>query len=118
MAIDKIALNRIVSISMDGNDNVTHAWQVTTFSIQEDGKELSRSQSDAENIDPAKIGKAIPQAKALDRQWDQMTHALAERERQLAAMAEQHEKIVAGLVAERDALATRIEAIRAAVASG
>lgn len=65
MTIVKSPLQRIVTISLDATNTVTHSWQQTLFAVMEDGLEISRTQSAQEHLDPADIGAAVPQAGVL-----------------------------------------------------
>ncbi|MCU1340527.1 MAG: hypothetical protein JWO19_6108 [Bryobacterales bacterium] len=100
--ITKLPVQRIVTISLDANNQVTHAWQQTTFSIQEDGAEISRQQGGQDNVEPADIGAAVPQADLLEQLADQK----AANEAAAMATAEASAKAIAdrdALVADRDA---------------
>ena len=64
MTIVKTPLQRVVTIAI-GPEGVTHAWQQTSFVVTEDGVEISRGTSAQENLEPADIGAAVPQAGVL-----------------------------------------------------
>lgn len=65
MTIAKVPLQTVVTIALDASKAVTHAWQTTVFSIQEDGVEISRQQGEQVNLEPADIAAAVPQAEVL-----------------------------------------------------
>src|SRR6185369_6909825 len=65
MTIVKIPLQRTVTIAIDKDGNVTHAWQQTAFDVEEDGVKISAGVTDKENLEPADIAAAVPQAAIL-----------------------------------------------------
>lgn len=93
MTITKTPIQRIVTISIDGAGKVSHAWQVTTFSIAEDGVEITRQQGNQDNIEPAEVGEAVPQAAVLrqlqDLQAKSEADSKAAEDAAAAALSEQ-----------------------------
>ena len=100
MTIEKKPLQRLVTISVDAAGKVSHAWQVTTYSIVEDGTEISRQHGGQENIEPAALAAAIPDQAELLQQIE------AER-----AEARQREE---ALSTENAALRQELKTVRAA----
>jgi hypothetical protein len=96
--ITKTPVQRTVTISLDAGNQVTHAWQQAVFSIQEDGVEISRQHGGPENLEPADIGAAVPQADLLRQLADQKAEsakAIVERDAQIAALTAAHADILA-----------------------
>ena len=63
--ITKVPVQRMVTVALNADNEVTHAWQQTTFSIQENGSEISQHVSSQENLEPMDLGTAIPHAAIL-----------------------------------------------------
>lgn len=88
MAIEKIPLQRLITISIGSDGKVTHAWQQTAFSIREDGAEISRQQGDQVNkARDSQIAALQAQVQELTAARDALAERIATANRTLAPAA-------------------------------
>lgn len=95
---DKV-LNRTVTISLDADSQVTHAWQTRLIQVFKDGVAYGPPHLSAqENLEPADIANAIPQAQLL-------AELNAERVASAAAASKAADDLAAAVEASASAIA-------------
>lgn len=102
--ITKQMLDRVITIAVNRDGLVTHAFQATSYGIFEDGIEISRQSSAQENVDPAVLGETIPDQAALLSQLAALQCELDNEKK----VRERADAVIASLEADLQSARSRI----------